>query len=80
MIVWQDRTMNHRLLEAYLDYSGELARAGIIDDSLTENIDDDRPLEDRIADILRAAGKLPEGWDREPDEERLPKEQRRRVG
>lgn len=57
--------MNHRLLEAYLDYSGELARAGIIDDSLTENIDDDRPLDDRIADILRAAGRLPDGWDRE---------------
>jgi hypothetical protein len=55
--------MDHRLLEAYLDYSGQLARAGIIDDSLTENIDDDRPLDARIADILRAAGRLPEGWD-----------------
>jgi hypothetical protein len=57
--------MNRLLLEAYLDYSGDLARAGIIDDSLTENIDDDRPLDDRIADILRLAGRLPEGWDRE---------------
>jgi hypothetical protein len=54
--------MDRRLLDAYLDYSGELARAGIIDDSLTENIDDDRPLDDRIADILRAVGRLPAGW------------------
>jgi hypothetical protein len=57
--------MNQRILEAYLEYSGEQARAGIIDDSLTENLDDDRPLEDRIIDILRAAGRLPEGWGHE---------------
>jgi hypothetical protein len=56
--------MNQRLLDAYLEYSGEQARAGIIDDSLTENLDDERPLEDRIEDILRAAGRLPEGWSR----------------
>ena len=62
--------MNHRLLEAYLDYSGEQARAGIIDDSLTEDIDDDRPLEERIADILRAAGRLPAGWDQPSSHER----------
>ena len=57
--------MNERLLDAYYVYATDLVRAGIIDDSLTENIDDDRPLDERIADILRAAGRLPEGWDRE---------------
>ena len=56
--------MNGRLLDAYLEYSGEQARAGIIDDSLTENIDDDRPLEERIAEILRAAGQAPRGLGR----------------
>jgi hypothetical protein len=61
--------MNHRLLEAYLDYSGEQARAGIIDDSLTENIDDDRPLEERIADILRAAGRHPDDWNQSSNDE-----------
>ena len=54
--------MNQRLLDAYLEFSGERARAGIIDDSLTDDLHDDRPLEERIADILRAAGRLPEGW------------------
>lgn len=55
--------MNDRLLAAYLEYSGELARAGTIDESLTEILDNDRPVGERMADILRAAGRLPEGFD-----------------
>lgn len=55
--------MDKRILDAYYDYSLDQVRAGIIDDSLTENIDDDRSLEIRIIEILRAAGRLPEGWD-----------------
>jgi hypothetical protein len=66
MIEWWDQAMDERLLKAYFDFTSDLVRAGIIDDSLTENIDDDRPYDERIADILRAAGRLPEGWDQAP--------------
>jgi hypothetical protein len=57
--------MHPRLIDTYLEYSGEQAQSGVIDDSLTEDLEDDRPLEDRIVDILRAAGRLPEGWNHE---------------
>jgi hypothetical protein len=72
--------MNERLLEAYYEYASDLVRAGIIDDSLTENLDDDRPLGERIADILRAAGRLPEGWDDEAGDVRQEGQEQRRVG
>jgi len=72
--------MNDRLLDAYYEYASDLVRAGIIDDSLTENIDDDRPLDERIADILRAAGRLPDGWDDETGDVRQESQEKRRVG
>jgi hypothetical protein len=72
--------MNERLLDAYYEYTGELVRAGIIDDSLTENLDDDRPLEDRIAEILRAAGRLPEGWDHDAGHAESPVRPHQRAG
>jgi hypothetical protein len=72
--------MNERLLDAYYEYTGDLVRAGIIDDSLTENLDDNRPLEERIEDILRAAGRLPEGWDGEHGRTEPPARPRRRAG
>lgn len=59
--------MNERLLDAYFAYSMDRIRAGIIDDALTEGPDDGRSLEERIIDILRAAGKLPAGWDQESE-------------
>lgn len=45
------------LMEAYLDYSTDLVRRGIIDCSLTDILDDDRSYDERIRDILRAAGR-----------------------
>lgn len=71
--------MDKRILDAYYEYSVEQVRAGIIDDSLTENVDDTRPLEQRIADILRAAGRLPQDWDYQPDQEGREKESQRRA-
>lgn len=71
--------MNKLILDAYFEYSLEQVRAGIIDDSLTENIDDDRPLEERIIDIFRAAGRLPDGWDSDATCESRVEERRRAV-
>jgi hypothetical protein len=55
--------MNERILDAYYEYCPEQVRAGLIDDSLTEGPDDGRSLEERIIATLRAAGRLPDGWD-----------------
>ena len=54
--------MEKRILDAYYEYRLAQVRAGIIDDSLTDDIDDKRSMDERIIEVLRAAGRLPEGW------------------
>jgi hypothetical protein len=60
--------MDNRIQDAYFEYCLEQVRAGIIDDSLTEGPDDGRSMDQRIVDILRSAGRLPEGWDQDEPE------------
>ena len=70
--------MNRQLLEAYYDYAGERVRAGILDRSLDIAILDGKSVEEHVIEVLRAAGRLPEGWDGETDRvEPVPKEKRR---
>src|SRR5947208_2319234 len=57
--------MNDRLLDAYDRYAAERVRAGIIDHSLDAAILDGRTIEEHIVEVLRSAGRLPEGWARE---------------
>jgi hypothetical protein len=60
--------MNKQLRDAYYEYCDGLARAGIIDHALNNAILEGETVEEHIVDVLRAAGRLPEGWDREPDQ------------
>lgn len=57
--------MNEHLLDAYYEYCSGLARAGILDHSLDNAILDGQTVEEHIVEVLRAAGRLPEGWDDE---------------
>jgi hypothetical protein len=57
--------MNSRILEAYVSYSGELARRGILDHSLDVAILEGKTVEEHMIDVLRKAGRLPEGWDQD---------------
>lgn len=52
-------TIDQRLLDAYLDYSGEQARQGILDCSLTDQVAEDTSLEQRMREQLQAAGRWP---------------------
>jgi hypothetical protein len=65
MIEYRGPDMDKRILDAYYEFRLAQVRVGIIDDSLTENIDDERSMDERMIEILRVAGKLPGGWDRE---------------
>ena len=60
--------MNSRILEAYVSYSGELARRGILDHSLDVALLEGKTVEEHMIDVLRKAGRLPEGWDQDEPE------------
>jgi len=53
--------IDQRILDAYFAYAEERSRAGILD-CWTDALDD-RPVEDVLVEKLRAAGRLPEGWE-----------------
>ena len=72
--------MNRRLRKAYYDYLDDLARAGIIDHALNNAILDGKTVEEHVVEVLRAAGRLPEGWDRESDDVTRHGQEKRRVG
>jgi hypothetical protein len=57
--------MSDRLLDAYYEYCLAQVRAGIIDHALDAAILDGKSVDEHIIEVLRAAGKLPEGWDLE---------------
>ena len=65
-IVCEGEPVNPRIREAYLDNLLAQGEAGIFDDSITEGAGGSRSYEERIVDILRKAGRLPEGWDEHP--------------
>jgi hypothetical protein len=65
MIEFRDLSMKKRLREAYYEYLDDLARAGIIDHALNNAVLEGKRVEEHIVEVLRAAGRLPEGWDRE---------------
>ena len=56
--------MNDRLLDAYYEYCIDRVRAGIIDHALDAALLDGKTEDEHIVEVLRAAGRLPEGWDR----------------
>jgi hypothetical protein len=58
--------MDKRLRDAYYDYCDDLARANIIDHALNNAILEGKTAEEHIVEVLRAAGRLPAGWDDEP--------------
>jgi hypothetical protein len=72
--------MHELLREAYYDYLDDLARAGIIDHALNDAVAAGKPVEEHIVDVLRAAGRLPEGWDREADRTEPPVRPHQRAG
>lgn len=51
------------LLEAYYAYSTERVRAGILDCSMNAAIVDGKTVEAHMIAVLRAAGRLPEGYE-----------------
>ena len=57
--------MNDRLLSAYYEYCLAQVRSGIIDHALDAAILNGQSVDEHIVEVLRAAGKLPEDWDRE---------------
>lgn len=59
--------MDERIFRAYLDYTDELGRRGILDHSLNDAIMDGRSVEEHMIAVLRAAGRLPTGWDQEAE-------------
>lgn len=72
--------MSGRLRKPYRDYLDELARAGIIDHVLNNAILEGKTVEEHIVEVLHAAGRLPEGWDSQPDAVRQKSQETRRVG
>jgi hypothetical protein len=60
--------MNPRILEAYVSYSGEMARRGMLDHSLDVALLEGKTVEEHMIDVLRAAGRLPDGWDQDEPE------------
>ena len=54
--------MNDQLREAYLDYLDDLARSGILDHALSNAILEGKTVEEHVVEVLRAAGRLPDGW------------------
>jgi hypothetical protein len=55
--------MYEQLRDAYYEYLDDLAQAGIIDHALNDAVAAGKPVEEHIVEVLRAAGRLPEGWD-----------------
>jgi hypothetical protein len=72
--------MNGRLRKVYHDYLDDLARADIIDRALNNAILEGKSVEEHMVAVLRAAGKLPEGWDDETGDLRQASQEQRRVG
>lgn len=68
MIECEVMIMDKPLLDAYLEHTGELARRGILDHSLNNAILDGKSVEEHMIEVLRAAGRLPEGWDQDQPE------------
>jgi hypothetical protein len=57
--------MNDRIRDAYYQYASEQIRAGIIDHSLDVAILEGKTVQEHMVDVLRAAGKLPDDWERD---------------
>jgi hypothetical protein len=57
--------MSDRLLDAYYAYCLAQVRAGIIDHSLDAAVLEGKSVDEHVVEVLRAAGRLPDGWDRE---------------
>ena len=57
--------MNRQLREAYYEYLDDLGKAGVIDHALDNAVLTGKRVEEHIIDVLRAAGRLPEGWDQQ---------------
>ena len=72
--------MHERLRNAYYEYLDDLARAGIIDHSLNNAVLAGTPVEEHVIEVLRAAGRLPEGWDGDHGRAAPPDRPRRRAG
>jgi hypothetical protein len=63
--------MNQQLLDAYYEYCLERVRAGIIDHSLDNDLLDGKTVDEHIIEVLRAAGRLPESWDDDPESQEI---------
>ena len=72
--------MNEQLRRAYFEHLDTLARSGVIDHALDNAILEGKTVEESIVEILRTAGRLPEGWDSEHDQEDLAGDRHRRAG
>jgi hypothetical protein len=57
--------MNEQLREACYHYLDDLARAGVVDHALDNAILEGTTVEEHVVEVLHAAGRLPEGRDRE---------------
>ena len=57
--------MNERLRGAYYEYLDDLAHRGIVDHALNIAVIEGKSIEAHIVDVLRAADRLPKGWDRD---------------
>jgi hypothetical protein len=53
--------MNKRLRDAYCEYLDDLSNAGMIDHALNSAILEGKTVEEHIVEVLRAAGKPPDG-------------------
>jgi hypothetical protein len=71
--------MNEQLLCAYYLYLDDRARSGVIDHALDNAILEGKTVEEAIVGILRAAGRLPDGWDGDASPDELVEERRRKA-
>jgi hypothetical protein len=63
MIVLERIVMDRRVLDAYVDHVREQAERGVLDCSLTDKEDESKSIEEHMVETLRAAGKLPAGFE-----------------
>lgn len=56
-------TIDQRIMDAYVDYHRDPARRYILDHTLDTLILDGLSVEDAMIEELRAAGRLPEGYE-----------------
>jgi hypothetical protein len=63
IIEQRETAMIDRIRDAYYEYCLARAQAGLIDDALLSDTADGTSIEEHMIETLRAAGKLPSGFE-----------------